>query len=182
MPGTGRQKICTGDGNPGPVYMKILNSQKINVIFPALLTIFIAISVPFSCNRREKPSPEIVARYHKDADRFCRAIVDCIKADISRRLADKPERRDMILRRMTRDLCIKGQYRLIGDISVDPLPDRKRPLPGEEVYRMYSECSRAVAEADNCEDRKRIHKTNEACQKLRKDYNSDRTLPDILSE
>ena len=121
------------------------------------------------CAKEKRPSPEIIARYEQDADRLCRAIVGCIKADISARLAGHPERRDLILKRMSRDLCIKGQYRLIGQLSVTPMPDRNRPRPGPELYRLYAECSRAVARESNCSRRKEIHKNHPACKQIRRE-------------
>ncbi len=88
-----------------------------------------------------------------------------MKADVARTLADKPERRDMVIRRMTRDLCVKNQYSLIGSLSVDP--GRKEPVYKPEVYKDYSECSRAVAEAKTCDDRKNVRNNHEACRRIR---------------
>lgn len=73
----------------------------------------------------------------------------------------------MVLRRMTQDLCLKGQYRLIGDLSVDPDPDKKSPAYNPEFYRLYSECSRVVSEAADCRKRQELHRTHPACQALR---------------
>ncbi len=119
------------------------------------------------CKQEPKaPPPEILARYQADADRYCRAIVDCIKEDVAARLRGEPERREMVLKRMSQDLCLKGQYQLLGKLSVDPAPGPGRPY-NPDVYVTYGQCARAVVEQKDCERRRATHKQFPACQRLR---------------
>ena len=73
----------------------------------------------------------------------------------------------MILKRMTRDLCLQGQYTLLGTISVAPRNTGERTPVTPELYRSYSDCSRAVAGAPDCSERRAVHRTHPACAKLR---------------
>lgn len=117
-----------------------------------------------SCSRKE-PSAEIIARYQADADLFCQAIVECMKEEVRTKLQASPERRDMVLSRMTRDFCKKGQYQLIGQLSTDPAPSQ--PSASAELYANYHECAAAVAGAKDCAKRKEIHQTHSACIKIK---------------
>ncbi len=119
-----------------------------------------------ACSRPAGPSAELVARYQPHADRMCRAIVDCIKADVARSMKAHPERRDMVLRRMDGELCVKNQYRRIGDLSVWPgLP--RQGIPDQEgLYRLYAQCAQAVSGAPDCTSRKRAHREAPPCVKL----------------
>lgn len=119
-----------------------------------------------SCNRKPtQPPPEIQARYAADAEAYCRAVVDCIKEDVSARLADRPERRDLIVDRMDLDLCREGQLQLLGKLSVDPDGQERDFVP--EHYETYGACARAVTAAATCPERRAAHKTDPACVRLR---------------
>jgi hypothetical protein len=117
-----------------------------------------------SCSRKE-PSAEIISRYQADADLFCQAIVDCMKEEVIQKLHASPERRDMVLSRMTRDFCKKGQYQLIGQLSTDPSPGQ--PSGSLELYQNYHDCAAAVAGAKDCAKRREIHQTHSACMKIK---------------
>lgn len=125
----------------------------------------------WNCRPSQKLTPEMAALYQEEAHRMCTAIVDCMKEDVEARLKDEPERRDMVLRRMNRDLCLKGQYELIGRLSVDPT-QKVRPA-SDELYKIYGECSQAVAASPGCAERKTTHRTHPACRKLRDIYRDD---------
>jgi hypothetical protein len=137
-------------------------SRQLRLVGAALLG---AVVLTGAC--KEKPSlpPELRARYDVDAARLCNAIVDCLKADVSERLKDRPERRDMLLGRMTRDLCKEEQFSLIGAASVNAVPTT--PLDDEAIYRSYSACSVAVAAADNCQARQAVYRNFPDCARLK---------------
>jgi len=139
---------------------------------PVFISVLLIFGLLF-CSKPADPPPGVILKYQKDAHRYCNAIVNCIKKDISDRLKSKPERRDMILSRMKRDLCIKNQYRLIGKLSVNPDP-KKNTLPYDPaLYKLYSECSLAVSSAADCTKRKEVHKTHPSCKKLRTIYSKN---------
>lgn len=117
------------------------------------------------CTRTSAPPEEVIVRYKADADRFCAAIVDCMKEDVRKRMAHEPERRDMILRRMDRDLCVKGQHVLIGQSSVDLTT--KKPAYNPEHYKVYSHCADAVARAKDCAERMRLYQDLPECRTVR---------------
>ncbi len=131
-----------------------------------LAGVLLLLSLLTHCSRKpEPPPPEVVARYQAHAGRLCEAIVDCMKEEVRERLARQPERRDLVLARMDRDLCLKEQYALIGEISVDPTP-AAAPYR-EEHYRLYEACADAVTKAATCEERRDIHRTDTSCVRLR---------------
>lgn len=131
-----------------------------------LFPIILAAAISASCSRKE-PSQEIIARYQADADLFCQAIVDCMKEEVRQKLNTVPERRDMVLSRMTRDFCKKGQYQLIGRLSSNPAGGT--PSTDTGLYESYHECARAVADAKDCAKRREIHQTHSACMKIKND-------------
>ncbi len=128
-------------------------------------SVFLFLSLCAACSRPVVPPESVVAAYKADADRFCAAIVDCMKEDIKKRMAAEPERRDMIIRRMDRDLCVKGQHALIGQSSVDLTT--KKPVFQPEHYKTYAECAGAVAGAKECTERMRIYRELPACRTVR---------------
>ena len=135
-------------------------ARKTCFVFPIIVAaIFFA-----SCSRKDA-SPEIIARYQADADLFCQAIVDCMKEEVRQKLEASPERRDMVLSRMTRDFCKKGQYQLIGQLSTDPTGGQ--PSNQADLYNSYHECALAVAGAKDCAKRREIHQTHSACMKIK---------------
>lgn len=121
------------------------------------------------CHKKEKsPPPEIVRQYQKSADLFCNAIVECFKKDVTDRLKDSPDREQLVLSRMNRDLCRKGQYSLIGKLSVD----MSKSMPAQtdpSLYKTYEECAMAVAHSPDCKTRKKVHREHPACKKIRGD-------------
>ena len=121
--------------------------------------------LPYCNQKPAEAPPQVLARYAADADAFCKAIVECIKEDVAARMDDRPERRDMILDRMDRDLCIDGQKKLLGKLSVDPAGKDAGYIAAQ--YEAYGACTKAVVAAENCEDRRTTHKTDPACVKLR---------------
>ena len=126
-------------------------------IFFLVLALFFA-----SCSRKtEEPPPETVKIYMEDADRFCRAVVKCLIEDTEKNLVNEPEKARFIAKRMNQELCLKEQYLLVGRMSVDPF--NEKPEQAEELYRQYSFCSKAVAEAPDCRTRKTIFSSNEGC-------------------
>lgn len=130
--------------------------------FFVLMLLFFSIG---ACDSRPYLSEEQKAAYQKSADQFCRAITRCIKEDVQERLAHEPRYRAHVVSRMDRDLCMKGQYNLIGSLSVDP--QSGPPLDQKKLYDLYSECSNAVAGAPDCETRKELHRTYKSCTALR---------------
>ncbi len=135
----------------------------------AAIFIFTMLWLPASQCRKARPEPpdEVKARYFADADRFCHAIVECMKQDIIRRVDRDLRRRDLILSRMNQDLCIKNQYHLIGDLSVSPY-GHEASLE-EELYQEYHNCAEAVGVATTCQERLQKVKENESCRKIRKE-------------
>lgn len=133
----------------------------------AWLFLPLVVLVPLSafCSRTSTPPESVITAYKADADRFCSAIVDCMKDDVKKRMAAEPERRDMIIKRMDRDLCIKGQYALIGQSSVELTV--KKPAFQPEHYKTYSECANAVASAKECTERMKIYRELPACRTVR---------------
>lgn len=121
------------------------------------------------CKRRPEVPQALRDRYQADADRFCNAIVDCVKEDTARRLAAEPERRDMVLGRMSVDLCRENQYLLIGSLSADPLGPQPAGMPAgmDEMYAAYSRCSAAVAGAPNCAERRTAYQAHPDCARIR---------------
>ena len=119
------------------------------------------------CQKAAAPSAAILARYQEDAARLCLAVVDCVKEDVGRQMAAHPERRDMVLARMDRELCVKNQYRLIGDLSVWPGLAGAGVSNPDELYALYSQCSLAVSRAPHCALRKRLHREEDSCRRLR---------------
>lgn len=145
--------------------MPLINFQfkrilKLHLILPVLL-LFPGVS----CTEKRAPDPEIVKQYQKNADLFCNAIVDCIKQDVEEHLKSDPVRKNHILDVMNRDLCKKEQYRLIGDLSVNP--GKAHVRTDAEIYQHYERCAGAVASAGDCSARREINKTNPDCQILR---------------
>lgn len=122
---------------------------------------------------KQKPDvPELVKlRYFQHADRLCRLVVECIKADTAERLAAEPERRDMVLGRMTRDLCREERSRLIGVPSTTPdLTNQQAPFGPEEarLYDIYGRCADAVtAQAGNCDAVQRAYEQDGNCNEVR---------------
>lgn len=112
------------------------------------------------------PPPEVMRHYQEQADRLCKAVVDCIKADTADRLADQPEQRDMVLGRMSQDLCIENQYQVIGNLSTEPLGSAPVDY-NEEQYRRYDRCVAVVTEAADCETRRDRYMNHPDCRGLR---------------
>lgn len=137
---------------------------------PILAAVLIISGILLRCGHPGAMPQEVKKKYEADAHRLCNAITDCIKEDVARRLSGSPRRKAMVLQRMTHDLCLKGQYRLIGDLSVDPDPNKKPAPYDPEIYRLYSECSRAVARARDCQQRRELHRNHPACRALREAF------------
>lgn len=119
------------------------------------------------CQKPAAPARSTIEQYQAAAERLCLAMVDCVKQDVGRQMAAHPERRDMVLARMDRELCVKNQYRLIGDISVWPGLPRGGIANAEALYRLYSSCSEAVSGVSDCAARKRLHREEDSCRRLR---------------
>ena len=105
-------------------------------------------------------------QYREQANALCRAVLECIKADVAERLADTPQRRDMVLARMSQDLCLEEQMLLIGSLSTAPLG----PTPADyspELYERYGRCSQAVTATPDCATRRRVYFENPDCSGLR---------------
>ncbi|MBL8018431.1 MAG: hypothetical protein JNM27_02085 [Leptospirales bacterium] len=132
-----------------------------------LVLSFLIFSVPFwvSCQKSDPVTPQIIEAYQKDADVFCNAMVDCMKEEVRAKMKASPERRDMVVNRMSREFCRKGQYSLIGRLSTDP--SSGQPLDRSDLYKAYRECSEAVSQAADCDARRSVHKNNSSCQKIR---------------
>ncbi len=137
-------------------------SRQLRLVGAALLG---AAVLAGACKEKPNLAPALRARYDVDAARLCNAIVDCLKADVSERLKDRPERRDMLLGRMTRDLCKEEQFSLIGAASVNVGPSA--PLDDEAIYQSYSACSAAVAAASDCRARQAAYRNFPDCARLK---------------
>lgn len=107
----------------------------------------------------------IQVAYQKNADLLCNAITECLKEEVAQRMESEPERRDLILKRMDRDLCLKNQYRLIGDRST--AISGSNPETEKDLYETYERCAVAVASYDTCARRKQEFETNTNCLKVR---------------
>jgi len=129
------------------------------------ITILLFSILVSGCKQEVSPPPEVATRYFQNIDRFCHAIVNCMKEDVRKRLSDQPERRDMVIARMDRDLCQKEQYRLIGSLSVKPHPDR--PRTDQEIYSLYDSCVQAIAAASDCSARLDLYRNNPSCIAIR---------------
>lgn len=125
----------------------------------------LCVSGVLHCKHKASISPELRQRYDLDAARLCNAIVDCLKEDVARRLADQPERRDVTLSRMTRDLCKERQFALIGQVSVAPGPAALRT--DQEIYESYGRCSASVAAAADCNERRRLYRQDPDCVRMK---------------
>ena len=133
---------------------------------PVRLLFFLALLPAFwTCKRPAAPPPEVVQRYQAHADQFCRAVLTCMKEEVEQRLANSPERRDMVTRRMDRDLCVENQYNLIGELSVDPRGAQAANYE-PELYEAYGECARVVAESADCETLRGNYRDHPACRRL----------------
>lgn len=117
------------------------------------------------CQKSDPVTPAVIEKYQADADLFCNAIVDCMKDEVREKMKATPERRDLVLSRMTRDNCRKGQYSLIGRLSTDVAARGAADEAG--IYREYAECAHAVAEAKDCTQRKQLQKEHPACAKMK---------------
>ncbi len=136
-----------------------------------LLLVALALAGGGLCKKKPRKPPAFVfQQYQAVAGQLCDAVVDCIKADTAKRLADQPIQRDMVLGRMTRDLCVEQQYQLIGQLSTDPLgggqvdfdPERDGPL-----YEQYERCVKAVTTAGDCAARRTAYFEAPDCRGLR---------------
>lgn len=144
-----------------------------NAALSPLFFLILGLSVGFiapSCKRKLLLDKEIQTRYNADANAYCNAVVNCLKQEISEKLADEPERRDMVLARMKRDLCVEKQFHLIGDLTTEPY--KGKPVLDEKLYNTYSLCTKAIVNAPNCIEMKRIHQEEENCKALRQDFGS----------
>lgn len=129
------------------------------------LALLLAGSTAIACKRRSEVPPDIAIRYQQDASRLCNAIVDCLKEEVSESLRQQPERRALVLSRMTRDLCREQQYARIGQASAAAGP--QSPEFDASVYRAYSGCSQAIAAAEPCAERRRLYREHADCALLR---------------
>jgi len=125
------------------------------------------------CGKKKRPETLLTDQYYADAKIFCDAIVECMKKDIEDKLKEHPERKEMVIRRMTRDLCLKGQIQLIGNLSVEVIPENKNFLDQKILYEEYHKCAKAVSEAPTCDYKKSIHKSHPSCIKIRSLYPDD---------
>lgn len=143
-------------------------SGRSRLSFRICASLLLLISVgSVACKKKPvPPTAEVIQQYQAQADRLCRAVVDCIKADTAKRLAGQPQHRDMVLSRMGQDLCLKNQYQLIGSLSTEPLG----PGPAQsdsELYERYGRCVTAVESATDCETRRERYFTHPDCRGLR---------------
>ena len=125
------------------------------------------------CGKKKRPEAQFTEQYYADAKIFCDAIVECMKKDIGDRLKDHPERKEMVMNRMTRDLCLKGQTHLIGELSVEVTPVKNNLSDKKNLYEEYHKCAKAVYEAPSCDDKKSAHKSHPSCIKIRSLYPDD---------
>jgi len=132
---------------------------------PARVCVIFFLPLIAGCQKSDPVTPEIIKQYQKDADAFCNAMVDCMKEEVKQKMSGSPERRDMMLGRMTREFCRKEQYSQIGRLSADP--SNGQFLDRRDLYEAYHQCSEAVQQAANCMARREIHRTNAACVKIR---------------
>ncbi|MCB1307918.1 MAG: hypothetical protein KDK30_07060 [Leptospiraceae bacterium] len=122
------------------------------------------------CERKAGEIPYgMKLQYKEDALKVCRAISDCLQADVRERLADEPERRDMIVRRMDRDLCVERQFeqistdlKMIGESVTDAYTEM-RPTGSEEYYRSYSRCAEVIDQAPDCASVRTAYDDDPAC-------------------
>ena len=144
-------------------------SGKRNIVGALVLAALLVLTEFFSfgCSRNRKPPWELEHKYFLNVAQLCNAITDCIKKDIALRMKERPERRKLILRRMSRDLCRKNQFRLIGNLSVDPRAGKYSPARTNKLYGIYEQCARAVAQEKDCAKRKQMHLNHPACRRLR---------------
>ncbi|MEQ9366109.1 MAG: hypothetical protein RIF32_17835 [Leptospirales bacterium] len=120
-----------------------------------------------ACKKKPEPPPlAVMQKYQAQADRLCHAVVECIKEDTAKRLADQPRRRDMVLARMGQDLCVENQYQLIGNLSTEALGPRPADYD-EALYQRYGRCVAAVEAADDCESRREQYFNHPECRGLR---------------
>ena len=124
----------------------------------AFLTIALAL---FLAQCVERPDPDVEARYQASADRFCNAIVECLKEDISEKMADQPRKLDLFLQRMDQDLCRSGQYQKIQGLQ-------QRMEEGTLLER-YERCSVALESTEDCKTRIELLKENSDCRSIRTD-------------
>ena len=107
----------------------------------------------------EKPDPSIEARYQATADRFCNAIVECLKEDMAQKMKDQPQKRDLFLQRMDRDLCLSGQYQKIAGLQ--------ELMDEGTILDRYTRCSDTLEASEDCIARLDALKSNPDCKSIR---------------
>ena len=107
----------------------------------------------------EKLDPSIKAQYQETADRFCHAVVECLKDDLAKRMEKEPQKRDLFLSRMDRDLCLEGQYEKISGLQ--------NHMDQSSILDRYQRCSEALEADPNCQSRIAALKSNPDCKSIR---------------
>ena len=86
-------------------------------------------------------------------------MVDCMKEEISQRLATQPQKRDFLIRRLDQDYCIEGQFEIIQGLE-----SRNEP---EQIMKNYQSCAEAVTQSESCQQRRAVLASDESCKKMR---------------
>lgn len=129
----------------------------------ALLYIFTSLS----CKKKESIPENIRIQYQANADKFCKAITGCIQKEIETRLKNQPKRRDMVLKRMNRDLCRKNQYLLLGSLQAHPMGGQAVPF-NKKIYMDYDICATTLSRASNCIEVRKQYDELPECRRIRK--------------
>ena len=108
---------------------------------------------------RPTPNESLRNQYQDVANKFCTAMVDCMKEEISQRLATQPQKRDFLIRRLDQDYCIEGQFEIIQGLE-----SRNEP---EQIMKNYQSCAEAVTQSESCQQRRAVLASDESCKKMR---------------
>tara|TARA_B100001778_G_C18502209_1_gene590203 strand:- start:246 stop:665 length:420 start_codon:yes stop_codon:yes gene_type:complete len=124
---------------------------------PLILTLAASLTTLSYCV--EKPDPSVKDRYQETADRFCNAVVECLKEDLAERMDKEPQKRDLFLSRMDRDLCLEGQYQKISGLL--------NHMEENSILDRYQRCSEALEAKEDCSQRIQELKSNPDCKSIR---------------
>lgn len=134
-----------------------------------------------ACKKPSEPPREVQERYFARAASFCQVIVGCMQADMRQRLADEPQRRDLVLRRMNQEVCHRNQIKqlsqlqLLGSLEADPQGPRAVQYD-QELYQAYGNCTAALQAArqnSDCAAVRETYDTHPDCQRVRPSKQAD---------
>lgn len=140
--------------------------------FAGLLLVLSLLASFTGCKKPSEPPQEIQARYFTQATIFCQTMVRCMQEDMRKRLADAPQRRDLVLSRMNKEVCHKTQIKamsqlhLLGSLEADPRGPQIVAYDAE-LYRAYGNCTQVLSSATDCNAVHAAYNNHPDCRKVR---------------